>query len=53
MNNFWLPCLPTELSNKVEDHLHMMMFIPPNYSISDVMGKLKGQSSHYMRKTFS
>ncbi|MDK9774471.1 transposase [Vibrio jasicida] len=31
-----------------EGHLHMVMFIPPKYSISDVMGTLKSQSSHHM-----
>ncbi|WP_430739074.1 IS200/IS605 family transposase [Vibrio splendidus] len=36
-----------------EDHLHMMMRIPPKHSILDVMGQLKSQSSHHMRKTFS
>ena len=35
------------------DHLHMVMTIPPKYSISEVMGRLKGQSSHHMRKTFA
>ena len=35
------------------DHLHMVMLIPPKYSVSDVMGRLKSQSSHHMRKTFS
>ena len=34
------------------DHLHMVMIIPPKYSISDVMGKLKSQSSSVMRKKF-
>ena len=34
------------------DHLHMVMIIPPKYSISDVMGKLKSQSSSRMRKNF-
>ena len=34
------------------DHLHLVMVIPPKYSISDVMGRMKGQSSHHMRKTF-
>ena len=33
------------------DHLHMVMCIPPKYSISDVMGKLKSQSASVMRKT--
>ena len=33
-----------------KDHLHMVIVIPPKYSISDVMGKLKSQSSSRMRK---
>ena len=35
------------------DHLHMVMVIPPKYSISDVMGKLKSQLASRMRKFFS
>ena len=35
-----------------EDHLHMMMSIPPKYSISSVMGKLKSQSAAQLRKAF-
>ena len=35
------------------DHLHMVIVIPPKYSISDVMGRLKGQSASQMRKKFS
>ncbi len=34
------------------DHLHMVMVIPPKYSISDVMGQLKSRSASNMRKTF-
>ena len=34
-------------------HLHMVMVIPPRYAIAEVMGRLKGQSSHHMRKTFA
>ena len=34
------------------DHLHMVMVIPPKYSISAVMGQLKSQSASHMRKTF-
>jgi putative transposase len=48
-----LPGVEIETIGFDEDHLHMMMLIPPKYSISDVMGKLKSQSSHHMRKTFS
>ena len=34
------------------DHLHMLMTIPPRYSISDVMGRLKSQLASRMRKFF-
>ena len=34
------------------DHLHMVMVIPPKYSISSVMGKLKSRSASEMRKSF-
>ena len=34
------------------DHLHMLMTIPPKYSISKVMGRLKSQLSSRMRKFF-
>ncbi len=33
-----------------QEHVHMV--IPPKYSIAEVMGRLKSQSSHHMRKTF-
>ncbi len=36
-----------------QDHLHMVMIIPPKYSISDVVGKLKSQSTSRMRKKFT
>lgn len=48
-----LPGVEIETIGFDEDHLHMMMLIPPKYSISDVMGKLKSQSSLHMQKTFS
>lgn len=35
------------------DHLHMVMEIPPRYSIGAVMGQLKSQSASLMRKTFA
>ena len=35
------------------DHLHMVMVIPPKYSISSVMGRLKSQSSAQLRSSFS
>ena len=35
-----------------QDHLHMVMVIPPKYSISSVMGQLKSQSASRLRKRF-
>ena len=35
-----------------EDHVHMVMVIPPKYRISDVMGRLKSQLASRMRKFF-
>jgi putative transposase len=34
------------------DHLHMVMVIPPKFSISEVMGKLKSQSASSLRQKF-
>ena len=33
-----------------EDHLHMVMVIPPKYSIASVMGRLKSQSTSALRR---
>ena len=33
-----------------DNHLHLMLVIPPSKSISNFVGKLKGKSSHYLRK---
>lgn len=35
-----------------QDHLHMVMVIPPRYAIADVMGRMKSQSSSILRKKF-
>lgn len=44
-------CKITEL-NVLSDHLHFVMEIPPKYSVSDVAGELKQESSHWLRKKF-
>jgi putative transposase len=36
-----------------KDHLHMVMVIPPKYSIASVMGRLKSQSASRLRKKFT
>ncbi|ODN42553.1 IS200/IS605 family transposase [Piscirickettsia litoralis] len=36
-----------------EGHVHMLMVIPPKYSVSGVMRDLKSRSTAYLRKKFS
>ena len=48
-----MPGVSIETIGFDNDHVHMVMVIPPKYSIAEVMGRLKGQSSHHMRKTFA
>ena len=35
-----------------KDHLHVVMVIPPKYSIAEIMGSLKSQSSSMLHKKF-
>ena len=34
------------------DHIHTIMIIPPKYSVSGVIGRIKGQSASRLRKKF-
>lgn len=35
------------------DHLHLVMIIPPRYSVSSVVGRMKHHSSQALRKKFA
>ena len=35
-----------------QDHLHMVIEVPPKYAVSDVMAQLKSQSAGYLRRKF-
>ena len=35
-----------------KDHIHMVMVIPPRYAVSEVIGRLKGQTASNLRKKF-
>ena len=48
-----MPGVKLEAIGFDEDHLHMVMSIPPKYSIASVMGKLKSQSASQLRKAFT
>jgi putative transposase len=47
-----LPGVKLEPIGFDKDHLHMVISIPPKYSVSSVMGKLKSQSASQLRKFF-
>ncbi len=47
-----MPGVSVESIGFDKDHVHMVMCIPPKYSISSVMGKLKSQSASQLRKAF-
>ena len=34
------------------DHIHMVIIIPPKYSVSSVVGKMKGMTSSELREKF-
>ena len=34
------------------DHVHMLISIPPKYSVSQVVGYIKGKSAIYIARTF-
>ncbi|PSB00620.1 IS200/IS605 family transposase [Merismopedia glauca] len=36
----------------IEDHVHLVVSIPPHISIADFVKNLKGSSSHYFNTTF-
>ena len=48
-----MPGVTVETIGFDQDHLHMVMMIPPKYSIASVMGKLKSQSASRLREKFS
>jgi len=47
-----MPGVTIEAIGFDKDHFHMLMVIPPKYSIADVMGRLKSQLASRMRKFF-
>ena len=48
-----LPACEIIAYNMQPDHIHMIMIIPPRYSVADVIGQIKAQSSSRLRKKFS
>ena len=38
--------------NILRDHVHMVLVIPPKYSVSKVIGRIKGRTSSHLRRRF-
>ncbi len=36
-----------------KDHIHLVIIIPPRYSVSGIIGKIKANTSREIRKTFA
>ena len=47
-----MPGMEREAIGFDQDHLHMVLVIPPKYSIAEVMGRLKSQSASQLRDEF-
>lgn len=47
-----MPGVAVETIGFDQDHLHMVMVIPPKYAIASVMGALKSQSASTLRADF-
>ena len=41
------------IDDKTRDHVHLVIIIPPRYSGSDVIARLKAESASLMRKKFA
>lgn len=41
-----------EEGHLMPDHVHMLLSIPPKYSVSQVMGYIKGKSAIHIARTF-
>ena len=44
---------PIEAGSIKEDHVHMVINIPPKYSVAQVIGYIKGKSAVYIARTYA
>jgi len=47
------PDIEIEKYSIQEDHIHLVIMIPPKYSVSDIVGKIKANTSPKNRHCFS
>ena len=48
-----VPGVEIVVQNIQVDHIHTVMSIPPRYAVSEVIGRLKGQTASLLRKQFA
>ena len=46
------PDVEVERFSIQSDHVHLVIIIPPRYSVSDIVGKIKANTSREVRKRF-
>ena len=46
------PDIEIEQYSIQKDHIHLVIIIPPKYSVSGIVGKIKANTSREIRKTF-
>ncbi len=46
-----LECIPHVIGG-IDDHMHLIVSIPPKIAVADVIRHLKGSSSHYVNHNF-
>ncbi len=46
------PVLWIDKVNTDKDHVHLMLEVPPNVTVSDAVSKLKSESSRHLQKKF-
>ena len=47
------PDIEIENYNIQKDHIHLVIIIPPRYSVSIIIGKIKANTSRQIRKSFA
>ena len=48
-----MPGVEIVVQNIQVDHIHTVLIIPPRYAVSEVIGRLKGQTASLLRKQFA
>ena len=48
-----MPGVEIVVQNIQVDHIHTVVIIPPRYAVSEIVGRLKGQTASLLRKQFA